>query len=88
MPKPYSIKPEVTKVEHLRNSALMKERWSLIVSGVDRKSIKIQSSSIYVENKLYGKLDSNDQFQLISSVDDQTLTLTLTPTQTDHAIKL
>ena len=75
----------MTKVECLRNSALVKEKWSLIVSGFDCKSIKVRSSSLYVKNKLYGKKVSNDQFQLISSVDDQILTLI--PTQTDHAIK-
>ena len=34
----------------------MKERWHLIQTGIDRKSIKIQAANIYVNNKLHGKV--------------------------------
>ena len=51
-PKPYVIKPDLSKLERIRNSVLLNERWSLIQSGIDRKSIKIRNHSIYVCNKI------------------------------------
>ena len=39
---PYSVKPYLSKEEQRCESALLKERWSLIVqSGISRESIKI-----------------------------------------------
>ena len=35
---------------------LLKERWSLIQSGVDRKDIKLRQGNIYVKNKKYGQV--------------------------------
>ena len=59
-PKPYVIKPDLSKSERIRNSVFLKERWSLIQSGTDRKLIKIRNRSIYVCNKIYGKVDLNN----------------------------
>lgn len=41
--------------ERLRDSILLKERWSLIQSGISRRDIKIRKSHLYVKNKLYGQ---------------------------------
>ena len=62
-PKPYVIKPDLSKLEQIRNSVLLKERWSLIQSGINCKSIKIHNHSIYVCNKIYGKVDLNNKLQ-------------------------
>ena len=57
---PYSVKPYLSKEEQRCESALLKERWSLIQSGTSRESIKIRLKDgvIMVDRKLYGKWDS------------------------------
>ena len=57
---PYSVKPYLSKEEQRCESALLKERWSLIQSGTSRESIKIRLKDgwIMVDSKLYGKWDS------------------------------
>ena len=58
-----SIKPDLTPEERARESLLLKERWSLIQKGFDRKQIKIYNHSVFVNNKLYCKLvDSKIEF--------------------------
>ena len=60
MPAPVRIKPDMSKEERHRESILLKERWSLIESGVPRESIKIRNNlCIYVNNKIHVKWDSN-----------------------------
>ena len=49
-----SIKPDMSKMERKRESLLLKERWSLIQSGVPRMDIKIRGSRLLVKNKLHG----------------------------------
>ena len=64
---PCSIKPDLSLEEWQRESALLKERWSLIQSDIERKSIRIHNLSIFVNNKLHGKLDvSSNQFHCCS----------------------
>ena len=63
---PFSIQLDMSPTERLQHSALLKERWSIIQSGIERKNIKIRNTSIYVNNQLYGKLDSNNKFQQAS----------------------
>ena len=41
------IQPDMTHDPQLRKSALLKERWCLIQSGVERKFIKICYNSIF-----------------------------------------
>ena len=64
LPDKFSIQPDLSRVERLKYSLLMKERWSLITSGVERRLIKVQNNSIYINNILHGKLDSNNTFVL------------------------
>ena len=64
---PYSIKSDLSLEERKRESALLKERWSLIQSGIECKFIRIHNLSIFVNNKLHGKLDlSSNQFHCCS----------------------
>ena len=56
--QPFSIKPDMSPKERSRDSTLMKERWSLIQSGTDRKYIRIHNSCIYVHNKLHGQINN------------------------------
>ena len=46
-----TIKPDLSCEDRQSESLLLSERWALIQSGVDRKDIKIRSSSIYVKVK-------------------------------------
>ena len=48
--------------ERINESLLLKERWNLIQSGIERKSIKIQSTKIFANKKLVGQL-SNFKFK-------------------------
>ena len=46
----------MSKEEKLREQLLLKERWSLISSGTDKKHIKICGTKIYVKNQIHGEL--------------------------------
>ena len=54
--QPLFVKPDLSRAERVIDSLLMKERWNLIQSGTERKHIKIRNDSIYVSNKLHGKV--------------------------------
>ena len=59
---PISIKPDMTVKERDNEKILLKQRWLLLQQGIDRKLIKIHGSSIFKNNKLYGKV-TQGQFQ-------------------------
>lgn len=59
---PFSIKPDMSRTQRLQESILMRERWHLIQSGVSRKSIRVRGDSLYVSNKLHGRV-SNFKFE-------------------------
>ena len=64
---PIVIKPDLTPEERQRDSILLKERWTLIQSGVPHNSIKIRDSRLFVKNKLFGHVDhSKFSFHLIT----------------------
>ena len=54
VPTPYRIKPELSLKERKVDTILLKHRWSLIQSGVDRKDIKLSANRFYVKHALYG----------------------------------
>jgi len=56
LPKEIKIKPDMTREERHAESLLLKERWSLIQSGLDRRAIKIRFNKIFVNNKLHGQV--------------------------------
>ena len=51
---PILVKPDMTKEERVRESVLLKQRWSLICSGVPKRAIKVSRSKIFVNNVEYG----------------------------------
>ena len=53
---PYYIKPDMTHDQRLKESILLKERWSLIQSGIPRSSIRLRNSSLLVNKKLHGQV--------------------------------
>ena len=52
---PLSIKPDLSPQDRRRDSALMKERWALIQSGVNTSEIKIKGFRLLVCNKVYAQ---------------------------------
>ena len=54
-----SIKPDLPSEERKANAILLKERWNLINSGIDRKCIKIRGLNLLVNGKLYGKVSDS-----------------------------
>ena len=56
IPEGIQIKPDMNKEEKLREQVLLKERWSLICSGTDKKHIKIRRAKLYVKGQIYGEV--------------------------------
>ena len=48
------IKPDMTPQNQHKEALLLKERWALIKSGVDKADIKTKSSSLYVKGTKHG----------------------------------
>ena len=48
------IKPDMTPEERQVDLLLLKERWSLIQSGIDKSDIKLKSGSLFVKGKKHG----------------------------------
>ena len=64
---PIFIKPNMSPTEKKSESMLLKERWSLIQSGVPRDAIKIHGSRLFVSNKLHGQIRVSGTSLLLSS---------------------
>ena len=47
--KTIAIKPDMSCEEKQKEALLLKERWSLLQSGVNKADIKIKSGSIFVK---------------------------------------
>ena len=56
---PYVIKPDMPHEQRVRESALLKERWHLIQSGVHHSNIKIKKDRLFVNNRLHGSVVDN-----------------------------
>ena len=53
---PVSIKPDRSTTERRIEAILLKERWKLIQLGMDRCSIRLRNSAIYVNSRLNGRV--------------------------------
>jgi len=62
---PLTIKPDLSSQEKKVESALLKERWSLIQNGHNRKQIKLSHNRIFVNGHLYGEV-TNGEFKCSS----------------------
>ena len=95
---PVFIKPDLAPTEQKIESILLKERWTLIQAGHDRKSIKINSRNctLYLNNKAYGKV-MNFQFQHSAysppnptpksmDVQEPLISLATSPQNTSHSV--
>ena len=52
--RPYVIKPDLPPDKRAQEKILLKERWNLIQSGVDKTLIKIKRSSLLVKGSTFG----------------------------------
>ena len=77
LPTNVVIKPDMTQDQKFTQSILLKQRWELIQSGVNRKDVKISHSNIYVKGSKYG--------QVIDGTFKPTLSSTL-PVATDPLV--
>ena len=50
-----TIKPDMTREQRLKEPILLKERWTLIQSGIPRNSFRLCNSNLLV-NKLHGQV--------------------------------
>jgi len=64
LPSPLLVKPDMSPEDRVVESTLLKEHWSLIQSGHNRKQIKISKNHIYLNGILHGKV-VNSTFQHI-----------------------
>jgi len=55
LPSPFLVKPDMSLEDRAIESILLKEHWSLIQSGNNRKQIKISKNHIYLNGHLHGK---------------------------------
>ena len=53
------LKPDLSADEQAKESLLLKERWSLIQKGVERKRIKLRNFSIFVDNQTHCKVEGS-----------------------------
>lgn len=65
---PYSIQHYMTPAELSHNAVLLKKRWAIHnETGTDLKRIKIRQHSVFVDEKLHGKLNiSTSEYEPIS----------------------
>ena len=54
-----TIKPDLPAAIRKGNAILLKERWSLINSGIDRKSIRIHGQELFVNGQVHGKISGS-----------------------------
>lgn len=51
------LKPDLSAPDRARESTLLKERWNLIQTGVERSRINIFGTKVYVDRKLHGSFN-------------------------------
>ena len=64
------IKPDMSPTERKSESLLLKERWSLIQSGVPRSDIRIRGSRLFVRNKIHGQIKLSGSIPYYSTSSD------------------
>lgn len=77
-----SVKANMSAVERKVESVLLKVRWDLIHSGIERKSIKLRANSLYVNNVQHGSVMDFKYVRCVSerSADNVSLPASAYPT--------
>ena len=69
---PIVLKPFPSPEERANEVILLKERWSLIQSGVERGLIKIYNSRLYINGDLHSEvINSRYQLSLVTNPDER-----------------
>ena len=58
LPDGITVEPDMSIQEQLTERSLMKERWTLIQAGVNKKDIKIKSSFLCLRGKKHAEVSS------------------------------
>ena len=66
LPDGITVEPDMSIQEQLTERLLMKERWTLIQSGVNKKDIKIKSSVLYLRGKKHAEVSNSALIRLSS----------------------
>ena len=82
-PSGISIKHDLSPTERQIESTLLKERWQLLQSGVDRKSIKIKGPNIFVAGKLHARVTNGALLKENPSPTDQSTSAAQTQSNLD-----
>ena len=53
--RPFFVKSDMSLEERVEES-LIKERWGLIQSGIERKNLRIRNNCLFVNGKVYGRI--------------------------------
>ncbi len=59
---PYVVKPDMSPTARSRERILLKERWNLCQSGVEKSSVKIKGTSLIVNGRAFGKVVNDSRF--------------------------
>lgn len=69
LPSPITVKPDRSISERKIVKILLTERWKLIQAGLDRRSIKLRSSCLYLNGRFHGKV-VNDTYSMAPFLSD------------------
>lgn len=58
-PPKINIKPDLSEEERICESLLLTKWWKLMQIGTDKKVFKIKKSSLYIQGKLYGRVQNS-----------------------------
>lgn len=78
----------MTRDERETEQALLKERRRLIDSGIERKDIKIRSSSLYVNNKLHGSVQNSQFHPVINSPNNKEHSTRSSPVESSEPMSI
>ena len=67
LPAGITVKPDLSIQERHIEAMLLKERWSLIQSGVNKREIKIKSSVLYLREKKHAEVSNSSLVRISPS---------------------
>ena len=79
LPNGITFKSDLSRQERQIEAILLKERWRLIQSGLDRKTIRIRNNSLYVKDKLHCKVENETLITINETTLPSPVTATTTP---------
>ena len=81
LPDGITVKTDMSIQEQLTECLLMKERWTLIQSGVNKKDIKTKSSVLYLRGKKHAEVSNLALIRLSSPTSHSSIDTSTTEVQ-------